>query len=150
MKTEGTKTFELTVEKTVEANPERVFAAFTEPDHLRKWFAPEGMRIPEVDVDLRVGGRFQVVMEAPDGSARHTAVGTYREVSPPHRLVKTWSWLDADGEPGHQTRITIELHQEEGGTRVVMHHEGFEAAESRDRHQEGWTSTLERLPGLVG
>ena len=111
---------------------------------------PRSWLIAEDDV-LRTSFR-RTRIEAPDGSAVHVAVGEYREIERPSRLVFTWSWLpegEADPVSGAETLITVELHEEGDATRVVMIHAGFPTDGERDQHQEGWASALERLPGVV-
>lgn len=150
MSADATKTFELTLERTIRAKPERVWEAWTTPEQMTRWFAPEGLSVPEVEVDLRVGGRWKVTMREP-GGADHVAVGVYRELDPPNRLVTTWRWVpegEEDPVGPEETIITVELRAEGEGTRVVMIHEGFRTPESRDRHTEGWSSSLSNLESL--
>ena len=58
----------LRVERTYDASPEEVFDAWTNPEVLRRWWAvhPEGTT-PIAEVDLRVGGRYRLSMESPEG-----------------------------------------------------------------------------------
>jgi uncharacterized protein YndB with AHSA1/START domain len=137
------------LERVIAADRARVFEAWTDPDLMMKWYAPEGMSIPDVEVDLRVGGRWRVAMQEPEGGARHTVVGTYREITPPERLVTTWSWLPEDGAAQsmgpEETMVTVEFHEDGDTTRVVLVHEGFATADGRDNHEKGWESCLNRL-----
>ena len=139
----------LRLERTITANRERVFAAWTRPELLKLWSAPEGLTVgDDGELDLRVGGRWAVTMLAPDG-ARHRAFGTYREVTPPARLVYTHAWRRDDGTSTAETTVTVEFVAEGANrTRVVLTQEGFDAAPSRDGHEEGWASTLDRLVAL--
>jgi len=141
--------YKVRMERLINADRDRVFAAWTDPEMMKKWYAPEGMDIPEVEVDLRIGGRWRVAMQEPNGGARHVVVGTYREVTPPERFVSTWSWVPEGGTPNpdgpEETVITVEFHEDGDGTRVVLNHEGFASGESRDNHEKGWVSCLDRL-----
>jgi uncharacterized protein YndB with AHSA1/START domain len=135
---------QLRLERVIRADRERVFAAWTRPEQLRAWSAPEGMTIEEGgELDLRVGGRWSVAMLEPDGT-RHAAFGTYREITPPKRLVFTHAWQQERGT-SPETTLTIEFHEVPGGTRVVLIQEGFASPESRDGHSVGWSSTLDSL-----
>jgi uncharacterized protein YndB with AHSA1/START domain len=125
-----------------------VFRALTDPAELKQWFCPEGGSVKEVDVDLTVGGRFRVVMAMPNGD--HEAAGVYREIEPPRRVVSTWSWLGDDDEQGEETLLTFELEPRDGATEVVLTHERLPSAESRDSHESGWASALNRLEALFG
>lgn len=138
---------ELTLEQEIPAAPERVFAALTEPEQLRRWSAPEGLAVVDGETDLRVGGGWRVVMAEPDG-VRHEAFGTYREIAPPERLVYTHAWRQGGGS-SPETVLTVELRPEGDGTRLVFTQAGFASPESRDGHLEGWSSALGHLRALL-
>jgi uncharacterized protein YndB with AHSA1/START domain len=146
--TEATEVFELHLERVIPASRERVFAAWTQPELLARWSAPEGLTIPEGELDLRVGGRWRVLMVQPDGT-RHEAFGVYRVIDPPARLVYSHQWVIGDGpDASPETELTVEFHDEGEGTRVVLRQTGFEAEGARDSHGEGWTSALGNLVAL--
>jgi uncharacterized protein YndB with AHSA1/START domain len=141
-----TEPLQLRLERTIRTTPERCFAAWTEPDQLRRWSAPEGLHVEGGTLDLRVGGRWSVVMVDPAGP-RHEAFGTYLEVVPPRRLVYTHAW----GRPGGgspETTVTVEFVGEGDSTRVVLTQVGFDSAESRDGHVGGWSSALDQLENI--
>jgi uncharacterized protein YndB with AHSA1/START domain len=77
----------------------------------------------------------------------HYLVGTYREVRPPERLVCTWRW-EAEPEYG-ETLVTVEFLDRGGSTEVVLTHELFPTDEARRGHEQGWTSSLDRLARAV-
>ncbi len=132
----------LRVERSFDASPEEVFDAWTNPEVLRRWWAahPQGTT-PVAEVDLRVGGRYRLRMEAPDGT-RHTVGGEYREVERPGKLVYTWQWELDSGEVGHISTVTVAFLSREGGTHVVLEHTDLPDADSRDRHAQGWSACL--------
>ncbi|MEX2527113.1 MAG: SRPBCC domain-containing protein [Gemmatimonadota bacterium] len=135
----------LKVVRMVKAAREQVFDAWTTPESLQAWCAPQGMDIPLAEVDLRVGGAFRIRMRDPGGSL-HTATGTYREIDRPARLVFTWRWEEQPAHSGNvDTVVTLEFHQLEGATEVILHHEGFPEEAQATEHTKGWTSILERL-----
>ena len=138
-----TATFDLTLKRTIRAPREKVFDAFVQAEHARRWMCPRGMTIPEADFDARVGGRFRVTMRARDGE-QFTATGTYREIARPQRLVYTWQWV-GEAMPNVETLITVAFTEREGGTELVMTHSGFPDAGMRDSHEEGWGSSLNNL-----
>ncbi|HYR08746.1 MAG TPA: SRPBCC domain-containing protein [Longimicrobium sp.] len=137
---------ELVLERKIPAARDRVFAAWTQPELLRRWSAPAGLTIEDGDTDLRVGGGWRVVMAEPDGT-RHEAFGTYREVAPPERLAYTHAWK-GEGGSSPETVLTVELKPEADGTRLVLTQAGFPSPESRDGHREGWSSALDNLQTL--
>lgn len=145
MTTQTTTSLRLT--RVLQADPATVFRAWTEPDQLRHWSCPEGASITDVDVDLRVGGRYRIRMRGADGQV-HTAFGVYREIARPHRLVYTWDWEEADYAMG-ETLVTVEFAPRGNATAVTLTHELFPAAEAKTSHEEGWASCLNRLERLV-
>ncbi len=127
---------------------EKVFRAWTDPGELKKWWGPAGYETPEVEVDLRVGGRYRLAMrKAPDGEIFYLN-GAYQEVTPPERLVYTWSW-EGNQMDSTETLVTVEFRDLGDETEVRLTHERFPNKEQRDRHIEGWTSCLERLGGAA-
>ncbi|MEX0893221.1 MAG: SRPBCC domain-containing protein [Gemmatimonadota bacterium] len=137
----------LRVAQMVNAPRERVFDAWTTPERLQAWCAPQGMEIPLAEVDLRVGGAFRIRMRAPDGNV-HSATGTYREIDRPGRLVFTWRWEEQPEHGGStDTIVTVELHERGDATEVILRHEGFPEEAQATEHTKGWTSILERLAG---
>ena len=138
----------LKLERWLAASPERLFAAWTDPVRLVRWFGPEGSRVADCTLDPRPGGRWRCVLVAPDAS-RWTVGGIYREVTPPRRLSFTWTWYDAEDRPGHETEVMLTLDAEGEGTRLVRHHTGFASAEARERHVAGWTGSLARLERAI-
>jgi uncharacterized protein YndB with AHSA1/START domain len=142
----------LRIERSFDASPEEVFDAWTNPEVLKRWWAvrPDGST-PIAEVDLRVGGRYRLAMETPDGE-RHTVGGEYREIERPSRLAYTWQWELDSGEPGHISSVTVEFRKRDDQTDVVLEHTDLPDAESRDRHAQGWSACLDifRARGFAG
>ena len=139
----------LRIERTYDASPKEVFDAWTNPEVLRRWWVVDlAERTPIADVDLRVGGRYRLSMEHPDGT-RHTVGGEYREVVRPTRLVYTWQWEQDDGQPGHVSTVTVEFQADGERTNLVLEHTDLPSAESRDQHANGWNACLEILQARV-
>jgi uncharacterized protein YndB with AHSA1/START domain len=140
----------LRMEQTFPAARERVFAAWTHPEVLRRWWgAGPGWTSPWVEVDVRVGGRYRLAMTAPGAADTHVVAGEYLEVDPPGRLVYTWRW-EAAADAGASTLVTVEFRDAgAAGTTVVLTHSGFSGASARDQHEVGWRACLENLEGRV-
>lgn len=149
MNTQHAEALQLRLERVIPATPERVFAAWTQPALLSKWSTPDDLTTGEGDLDLRVGGNWRVVMHAKNGIT-HEAFGTYREITPPSRLVYTHAWRNEGAGSGNspETLLTVEFFAEPRGTRVVLTQVGFGTAASRDGHRGGWTSALTQLETL--
>jgi len=137
----------LRLRRVFKAPREKVFAAWTNPEQMKKWVIPEpGFVTPEVEVDLRVGGKYRIQMLSPKGNF-HTAVGIYREISPPGKLVFSWSWLEY---PMHgETQVTIEFRDLGKATEMLFTHEFFPNKESRNDHNRGWSGAISHLQTFV-
>jgi uncharacterized protein YndB with AHSA1/START domain len=131
---------ELTIDKRCNATIERVFAAWTEPDLMARWFAPGTMSVAEAVADVRVGGAWRVVMQEPSGQ-RRTVGGHYREVSPHSRLRFSWRWEGSE----HTSEVEITLRADGTGTELQLTHRELESATSRDQHGQGWQGCLAKL-----
>ncbi len=136
----------LRVSRVIDANQERVFQAWTDPDQMKQWAAPDGVEVELVEVDLTVGGRYHIRMRNGEG-VEYNAVGVYREVDPPNRLSYTWQWQEKEHDVG-ETLVSVEFNDVGGSTEVVITHDLFPNAEAKAGHEEGWTSCLDRFEGL--
>lgn len=136
---------ELVINRVFDAPRRLVFEAWTKEEHLQRWQgAPRGFTVTAHEVDLRPGGGFRICMRSSEG-VDHWLQGVYREIVEPERLVFTHAWLDAQGNPGKETLVTISLAERGGKTELTLRQSGFASVEARDGHKEGWTSTLDRL-----
>ena len=128
-----------------EAPREVVFAAWTEPERLKRWWGPGFFETVSAEVDLRPGGRYELLLEP--GSMRLD--GEFREVTPPQRLVYTWRWLE--GVPDmRESLVTVEFRDVGGGrTEVVLLHDNFVGPGPVDMYDEGWRSGLEKLRAFL-
>ncbi len=120
---------------------EKVFRAWTDPQALRHWFAPDASCEVKAQIDLRVGGKYQIIILKTSGD-RDCVAGVYREVQPSSRLVFTWAW---ETTPERESLVTVELKDKDGGTELVLTHERFFDEDARNRHEKGWSHLLARL-----
>ncbi len=95
-------------------------------------------------MDVRPGGAWSLRMRAPEGTVQ-TKRGVYREVMKPERLVFTYAWDDAAGDPGPETIVSVNFAEEGPRTRLTLHQTRFASVTARDAHQGGWTSCFERF-----
>lgn len=141
-----TVTQSLRVARTIRASPEKLFRAWTDPEELKHWWRMEGdgWAFADASIDLKVGGQYRLGMTSPEGKM-YVAVGVYREIQRPTRLVFTWDWEDPDVRVG-DTLVTVEL-KDLGGNRteVRLTHERFTDAERILGHRRGWTQLLRLL-----
>jgi uncharacterized protein YndB with AHSA1/START domain len=131
------------VRRTIPAPPSAVFAAWTEPTHLLRWFGPRGVTLAEAEVDLRPGGRYRLANRYADGSTLWIS-GVFEAIDPPRRLIYTWAHEPVDDATEH-TRVTVTFEDRDGRTEVTVVHEGFESDDSRVTHEIGWHECLDRL-----
>jgi uncharacterized protein YndB with AHSA1/START domain len=137
------------IERTFPASAQVVFDAWTSAELLRRWYPPGAdWDTPVAEVDLRVGGRLRLVMRDPYG-AEFGGGGEYREITPPTRLVFTWSWDDPRVGPGIQL-IEVDFSENpDGTTTVVMTNRGLPDDELRESHRDGWDSSFDNLTELL-
>ena len=145
---------ELHIERVFDAPREMVWKAFTDPDQLSRWFGPVGYSVPRetVDIDLRVGGhqRFTMVPDDPSYPPGGPSEGIFEEIVENELLV---AHEDLSGEMAElfgAERITlrIELHDEAGKTRLVLH-QGPYKDDFVGNAREGWGSSFTKLDALL-
>jgi uncharacterized protein YndB with AHSA1/START domain len=142
----GAETTTLELRRTMAHAPQKVYAAFTEPARIVQWFGPRGYETIDAQVDLRAGGAYRFTMRQADGGEPFSVAGVYEEIVPGKRLAFTWHWENSKPGEEFDSLVTVEFLDAAEGTELVLRHERFPAAEVRDKHIQGWSSTLERLP----
>jgi uncharacterized protein YndB with AHSA1/START domain len=131
----------LTIRRRFNAPPEKVFAAWTDPEKVKRWMGPGEIKALSAESDPRTGGRYRWVMRGTDGEV-HDVSGVYREVIPNQKLVFTWAWKST---PERESLVTLTFKPDGGGTLMTLQHEQFFDEDARDRHQYGWTNAMEKL-----
>jgi len=135
---------ELTLTRVFDAPRALVFKAWTQPEHISRWWGPHGFTVFECQIDLRVGGGWYIRMgSAPNQMARQR--GIIREIIAPERLVFTYAFEDEAGTRGHETIVTAAFTDEGGKTLLTLHQAVFESDFMCKDHVRGWGETLERL-----
>jgi uncharacterized protein YndB with AHSA1/START domain len=123
------------------APPGKVFAAWTRPELLRQWWGvADGYTTPLAEVDLRVGGRYQLGMLPPDADDLIVITGEYRIIDPPDKLVFTW------GLEGQQpSLISLHFREHKRGTELVLTHTYDGPVEMAEQFRRGWNGMFDRL-----
>ena len=119
---------EIVTERVFDAPRERVWAAFTDPEKIPRWWGLRSQQTIVVEHELRAGGRWRYVQRATDGREDAAFRGIFREVTPPERLVYTFEW---EGLPGHVLVDTATFEDLGERTKVVVH-SLFHTTEERD------------------
>lgn len=151
----------LIIERIFDAPVDVIWRMWTEAEHFKEWYGPNGASIPVARMDVRVGGRRLICMEmrTPNGATQMWFTGEYREVAPPKRLVYTESMSDENGNmvppsnmgmpKGHPqtTEVIVELEDIGGRTKMVMTHAGIPEDSAG---AAGWAMAFEKLAAHVG
>ena len=145
-KTEAKTSLEIT--RFINAPRARVYAAWTDPAQLKEWFGPVWVRTCELVAEPRVGGKFRWEVIDCDGK-KVTIQGEYREIVPGSKVVFTWRHCDDELWKNQISIVTVELLDRDGGTELRLKHEQLPDEESRDGHNRGWNSVLDRLEEFV-
>jgi uncharacterized protein YndB with AHSA1/START domain len=131
----------LTIKRRFNASAEKVFAAWTDPEKVKRWMGPGEVKVLSAENDPRSGGRYRWLMKSPDGQ-EHDVGGVYREFIPNEKLVFTWTWKST---PERDSLVTITFRSDGNGTIMTLTHEQFFDEEARDRHQNGWNGAMDKL-----
>ena len=141
---------EIHVEREFDAPRDRVFAVYTDPELIPEWWGPRGTTTIVDQMDVRAGGSWRFVAQTSDGSEVPAMHGTYREVTPPERLVQTFEW---EGMPGHVSVETATF-EDLGDRTKVTTTSIFHTPEERDGMlgsgmEGGLNETYERLDEVL-
>ncbi len=139
---------ELVVTRIIDAPRGLVFKAWTQPEHIARWWGPQGYTTIHCDMDIRVGGAYRFGMRSPEGK-EHWKRGVFRDIVEPERVVFSFAWEDTRGEPGHELLTTVTFEAVGEKTRLTLRQGVFETREGRDGHVSGWTSCFERFAEYV-
>jgi uncharacterized protein YndB with AHSA1/START domain len=135
----------LSISRVIRAPREKVFAAWTEPEALKRWWGPGPVSCPEAHVDLREGGAYRLANLMVDGSITWIS-GRFERIRVPEELVYTWNVSTVPSEPT-LVRVLFLPHPE--GTELVLTHERFALETVRDMHLQGWGACIDKLEAML-
>jgi uncharacterized protein YndB with AHSA1/START domain len=140
---------ELTLEMTrvLPATRPVVFGAFSDAIELAKWWGPKGFTIPSLEFDPRVGARYRIEMQPPEGD-RFYLTGEFCELDPPARLAYTFVW-EAPDPDDVENRVGLSFRDRGGSTEVAFMQGPFKTEARRALHRDGWTDAFDKLERLV-
>lgn len=150
----------LTIERDLAAPRQKVWMAWTDPEQVKVWWAPEGFTTPVCRISLRVGGNFFVCMRSPDGQD-FCNTSFYREIEAPERLVATMSFADVKGDvvpastygmsPDFPSEmlLTVTLAESGGKTKLTLTHAGIPEGQEMENARDGWNQSLDKLAALL-
>jgi uncharacterized protein YndB with AHSA1/START domain len=125
-----------------------VWKAWTDPKHFLNWWGPRDHPAVDVEMDVRVGGRWRHCLRSTETGADLWHGGVFREVVEPLRLVFTFTW-EEEGERGIETVVTVTFAERDGKTLMTLHQAPFQSDFQRDDHDGGWNSAFDRLAELL-
>jgi uncharacterized protein YndB with AHSA1/START domain len=139
----------LRISRSFRARRETVFRAWSTAEHVKHWFSPQTYSVPEANVDMRVGGAFEVCMRSPSGET-HWTRGVFLEVTPHSRLVIDMHATDPLGRALFRAHTDVSFTDVPGGTRmdVVQTYTFIDASMAAPMvagASEGWRTTLDKL-----
>ena len=144
---------ELVLIRMIDASPDKVFRAWTDPELLKLWFAPLPWTTPSVETDVRPGGSSIITMRDPEGN-EFPSSGVYLEVIENEKLVFTDAYTEA-WVPAEKPFMTVILTFEnvDGKTRYTARARHWTEAD-REEHEkmgffEGWGICTDQLEELV-
>jgi uncharacterized protein YndB with AHSA1/START domain len=142
---------EVVITRTFDAPRALVWQAWTDPKHVMRWWGPAGFNNERCESDLRVGGRFQLRMRAPDGNV-YPCVGTFSEIVEQERIV--YEGEAAEGHPcgagiPPRATVTVSFAEQNGKTKLTLHTR-FASAERKQaaadaRFVISWEEAMGRL-----
>jgi uncharacterized protein YndB with AHSA1/START domain len=133
----------LILERRFNAPRELVYSFWTHPKHLIRWWGPRGFGLTHAEQDFREGGAWRLCMES--GDVVCWVWGTYHEISPPGRLVFSYS-MDS---LRYETLITLDFEADGDATIMRFRQAEFRSEEDCDGHRWGWNSTLDMFADYV-
>ena len=148
------------IERSFDAPVGLIWKMWTDPDHFKAWYGPQGAAIPVAKLDVRVGGRRLVCMEmtTPNGLMRMWFTGEHLVVTKPVRLVYTESMSDENGNvqspsvmglpEGHPatTEVRVELQETDDRTKMILTHVGIPGDSPGAM---GWNMAFDKLATYV-
>jgi len=138
------QTLEVLIRKKLSFPRTRVYEAWIKKEHMMAWMGPNpGISVSKADWTVEVGAEYSLGFLEPDGKI-NTVKGSFLVVTPPEKLVFTWTWELPLPDAGVDTLVTVEFFETDGGTEIVLKHQKFTGQEMCDRHLAGWQGALSR------
>lgn len=136
---------DLRLEREFSVSPDRLYAWVTDPDKLLQWWGPEGVTIPERELDFSRTGPWYSVMLGDESGQRFKVSGQVTHVEPQKSVGFTWGWHDDDDKRGHESHVTFTIVETATGSRLIIDHRDLDGSEMSANHERGWTSSLNKL-----
>lgn len=147
---------QLVITRTFDAPRELVWKAWTDPDHVMRWWGPATFTSPACKIDFRVGGRYLFCMRSPEGQD-FWSTGIYEEIVPLERIVYTDHFADPEGnvvpasyygmgdDSFGETQVTLTFEDLDGKTRMTLVNVGLPPGEMSEMAVQGWNESFDKL-----
>ncbi|MEP0518823.1 MAG: SRPBCC domain-containing protein [Hyphomicrobiales bacterium] len=133
------------IRRVVRGTPDQVFKAWTEAEHIQKWWGPAHISCPQCEMDLRVGGAYRIANLLPDGSTIWI-IGRFLKIERPHLLSYSWQ---SGSSPEHgdkaQEQVTVRFVSHGDKTEVIVEHRHIADEKTQTSHTNGWTGCLDGI-----
>ncbi len=151
---------EVFIEETFNASVERVFRAWTDPEQLMKWYAPDGCTILFKKNDIRPGGRFHSCIYNPE-FGNCWCIGEYKEILPNAKIVFTLINADENGEPVNpaeigmdpdwpgETLVTVTFSEEDGITKLQLRQTVSQQLARKTGAYPSWLQMLNKMQTML-
>ncbi|WP_282152920.1 SRPBCC family protein [Ruegeria atlantica] len=140
---------DLKLEREFPTTPENLFAWISDGAKLLQWWGPEGVHVPEHDLNFSRTGPWYSVMKNAEGQTFKVS-GHVTHVDPPNSVGFTWAWHDDQDQRGPESHVTFLVVATENGARLVLDHRELADVEAAANHNMGWTSSLAKLEAQFG
>jgi uncharacterized protein YndB with AHSA1/START domain len=150
---------ELIINRMFHARVDLVWKAWTNSEHIMRWWGPKGFTSPVCKLDFRVGGKFHFCTTSPDGQ-NFWNTGICKEIIPFKKIVWTDGLADEKGnkvpashygmsDMPEELLLTILFEDQNGKTKLTIHHQGIPAGELSEMTNRHWNETLDKLAATL-
>ena len=135
---------DLRLERDFNVSPERLFIAVSSQPELLQWWGPEGMHVPDGQLDFTRTGPWYSVMQNNDGH-QYKVSGQVTHVDEPKSIGFTWAWHNDEDQRGAESHVTFTITPGPSGARLTLDHQQLDDSEQSASHESGWISSLRKL-----
>ncbi|AOP33101.1 ATPase [Leptospira tipperaryensis] len=147
---------EVVVTRIFDAPRELVFKAWTDPEHLVRWWGPKNFTSPACRNDFRVGGKYVFGMRSPEGQ-EFWSTGIYLEIVIPEKIVYSDSFADEKGnqvsashygitgEFPEETTVSLTFEEVGDKTKLTLKHIGLPTGEISEMTKASWNEMIDKL-----
>lgn len=147
---------DILITRIFDAPRELVWKAWTDPEHVKRWWGPKDFTAPFVQNDFRVGGKYLYLMRSAEGKD-YWSTGVYREIIPEEKIVVSDSFADEKGNivpASHygmtgdwplELLVTLTFEKQGNKTKFTLRHEGMPAGDMIKQAEQGWNESLDKL-----